>query len=161
MAKDKPMSHPNHTIRKGISLLEVLIATVLLAGSMIVLSQLAFIGRKHLDRAERQATAVRLCQYKLGELLAGIEPTVRVDDQPLAEDSAWNYSIDIQPLEQLSLVELSVEVVRNIQDGGNRNTSRNRYKLIRWVYRDRPMLVNEGMLPTSLPDSMAPRGNQG
>ncbi len=155
------MPHPNRTIRNGISLIEVLIATALLAGSMIVLSQLAFIGRKHLDRAERQATAVRLCQYKLGELLAGIEPMVRVDDQPLAEDSAWNYSIDIQPLEQLSLVELSVEVMRNIQDEGNRNTSRNRYRLTRWVYRDRPMLANEGMLPASLPDSTAPRGNQG
>ena len=147
--------------RQGISLLEVLIATGLLFGSMIVLSQLAFIGRQHLDRAERRTTAVRLCQYKLGELLAGIEPMEQVADEPLAEDSDWNYSIDIQPLQQLSLVELRVEVVRNIQDESKKHSPRNRFVLMRWIYRDRPVLAEEGSLPAGRPFSPTLPGYQG
>ena len=53
--------------RRGISLLEVLIATGMLFGSLAVLSQLAHVGRLHLERAEASATAARLCQAQAND----------------------------------------------------------------------------------------------
>jgi len=122
-------------IPQGVSLLEVLLAMGILFGSLAVLSQLASIGIDHLNRAETSSTAVRLCQNKLGEVLAGIQPLKNVDDQPLLEDAHWNYSIEIQALEPYPMSEIRVRVAPGADFERKSNSRRGRYELIRWIYR--------------------------
>lgn len=122
--------------RRGISLLEVLIATGMLFGSLAVLSQLAHVGRLHLERAEDSATAARLCQNKLGELLAGIEPLESVDDAPIGDDTEWNYAIALEPLERLSLVQVRVQVYRAPEEQSQLAQRRAPFELVRWIYRE-------------------------
>jgi Tfp pilus assembly protein PilV len=67
--------------RAGLSLLEVLVATVILAGSMVVLMELAAIGRRQVSRIERWSTAQRLCRTKIDEVAAGIVQAQDVDNR--------------------------------------------------------------------------------
>ena len=57
--------------RSGFSLLEVIMATAILLGCLIVLGDLAAVGRRHARDAEDLTTAQWLCQTKLNEILAG------------------------------------------------------------------------------------------
>lgn len=128
-------------ISQGFSLLEVLLAMGILFGSLAVLSQLASIGIDHLERAETSSTAIRLCQNKLGEVLAGIQPLKDIADEPLLENADWSYSIEIQPLEPLSMLEVRVRVARISDVQRKPNSRRGRYQLIRWIYQNGGLAV--------------------
>ncbi|MBN1855178.1 MAG: hypothetical protein JW829_20775 [Pirellulales bacterium] len=133
--------------RHGISLLEVMIATGMLAGSLVVLSELTYVGRRHLDRAEEIATATRLSQNKLGELLTGLQPMETVEDEPIEEDPNWFYSVDIQPMEELALVEVRVRVRKSDQDESELVAKRDRLTLIRWIFREESFSENGNASP--------------
>ena len=60
--------------RRGFSLLEVLLASSILLGCVIVLGHLAYLGRRNARAALDSSTAQILCESKMGELLAGIAP---------------------------------------------------------------------------------------
>jgi len=69
--------------RHGFSLIEVILATAILLGSVVVLSELAGIGRRQANRAERIAEAQRLCALTLHEMLLGLRPIETVERDPL------------------------------------------------------------------------------
>ncbi len=74
--------------RRGISLMEVILATAILLGSVVVLSELAGIGRRQSNRSAELSEAQRLCEWKLNEMLAGIAPIEPVTDAPFEDDTA-------------------------------------------------------------------------
>ena len=131
----------------GISLLEVLLAMGILFGSLTVLSQLSSIGIDHLNRAETTTTAIRLCQNKLGEVLAGIQPLEKVDEQPILENPDWNYSVEVQSLEPLPLAEVRVRVARLSDDQSKLTGRRGLYELVRWISRGEETVDREGSRP--------------
>ena len=132
---------------KGISLLEVLLAMGILFGSLTVLSQLASIGIDHLKRAETTTTAIRLCQNKLGEVLAGIQPLEKVEEQPILENPDWNYSVEVQSLEPLPLAEVRVRVARLSDSERKPSGRRGLYELVRWISRAEETMAREGSRP--------------
>ena len=69
--------------REGFSLLEVLMATSILLGSVIVLNQLAEIGRKNAADAQDLSTAQLLCETRLNELVSGLAQIEPVDEEPI------------------------------------------------------------------------------
>jgi len=129
----------------------------ILFGSLTVLSQLATIGINHLDRADTTITAIRLCQNKLGEVLAGIQPLEKVDNQPILEAPDWSYSIEVQPLETevqpqetqetLPLSEVRVRVARQSDVAQKPNGLRGRYELISWISHGGKAVARGGFLP--------------
>lgn len=48
--------------REGFSLLEVVLATAVLLGCVIVLSHIAFVGRSHMESADQLSIAQLACQ---------------------------------------------------------------------------------------------------
>jgi Tfp pilus assembly protein PilV len=88
--------------RAGFSLMEVLLATSMLLASVIVLGELAGIGRRHASAARELATAQILCENKLNEILAGAAPLTAVDGEPLEEEPGWIYTVKIEPVGQSS-----------------------------------------------------------
>ena len=94
--------------RRGFSLLEILIAAGILVGSLVVLSELAAIGRQHAEDARQLTAAQTLCETKLNEILAGVQPAEPAEDQPLDDAPGWRYTLAVEQLPQPGLLQLSV-----------------------------------------------------
>ncbi len=69
--------------RRGFSLIEVIMATAILMGSVVMLSQLSGIGRGHADNTRYQAQAQRVCENTLNEIIMGLRPMVAAESAPL------------------------------------------------------------------------------
>jgi type II secretory pathway pseudopilin PulG len=104
--------------RAGLSLLEVLVATVILAGSMVVLMELAAIGRRQVSRIERSSTAQRLCRTKIDEVAAGIVQAQDVDDREFDAEPDWRYSIQTEATATPGLTSVKVTVWHDAGQSG-------------------------------------------
>lgn len=130
------MSNPaRHS--KGFSLLEVIIATAILAISTVLLLGVFSTGERHSTRAETRVLAQMLCQSKLDELLADPALLTMVDDEPLAGYADWTYSVDWTPtdIDGLVLLRVSVREVATTERLESTLTAadRNAFELVRWT----------------------------
>lgn len=144
---------------RGFSLIEVILATAILLGSVVVLSQLAGIGRTHAQNAQSLSQVQRICENTLNEVLLGIRPLAPVEAAPLlpvaveepldepqgeilaparnqdrltrSTDSArWLHTIRIEPEQGTpGLSSLTVEVMEARRSGSRRI----RFALTRWI----------------------------
>jgi hypothetical protein len=115
--------------------MEILMATSILLGSLIVLGQLAAVGRMHAEDAEGLTAAQLVCQTKLNEILAGLEPLRSVENEPVADAPGWVYSVEIESVDRLGLASLRVAVseeVAELEDAAE-DRRRERFALTRWV----------------------------
>ncbi len=120
--------------RRGLSLLEIMIATTILLASVMALSRLAFLARRHVVGAEDKTAAQIHCQNILDEILAGIRPLENVSAESF-EGGLWVYSVDIQELESLPLLAVAVTVDR-VDDESEVFTTESQpagYRLVRWI----------------------------
>jgi prepilin-type N-terminal cleavage/methylation domain-containing protein len=115
--------------RRGFSLLEVLLATAILVGSLVVLSELAAIGRIHASAAEDGAAAVRICRSVTSAILAGIEPVSPVREQPVDDEPGWLYSVEVEPVDRPGLVAIRVTVRQEEAESGRPVE----FSLVRWI----------------------------
>jgi prepilin-type N-terminal cleavage/methylation domain-containing protein len=117
-------------MRKGFSLLEVLLATAILLGCAVVLLELAAIGREHVNSAEELAMAHRICETRINEILAGAEPAKAVENEEMVEQPGWKLSVEVNPVDrQPGLAALRVTVFREA-DEKHRGKQ---YTLVRWI----------------------------
>lgn len=80
--------------RRGISLLEVLVALAIFVMSIVALGQIIQMSADQAMSIEMQARAVQLCQSKLNEVSAGIVPLQSQDDATFDEDPDWTWSLE-------------------------------------------------------------------
>ncbi len=107
-------AHP----RQGLTLLEMVLALAILLVALSVLGSWFATGTRAARQATLQAQAVRLCQSKLDEVLAGVEPLEAVDQAPLDEsDPSWVWSLALEPTDFDELVLLEVTVAHLNQNG--------------------------------------------
>ena len=85
----------------GISLLEVMLATVLLLAAVMALSRVAFLARRHAISAEDRSQAQLLCQNILQEVLAGARPLQNVSPEAFEGDN-WVYMINVEGVEGMT-----------------------------------------------------------
>ena len=121
--------------RAGFSLLEVIMAAAILLGSLVVLGQLATVGRMHAHDADDLTTAQLLAESKLNEILAGVELVRSVEDEALIEAPGWAYSVEVEPLDQLGLASLRVTVSEDLSEREEDAEERpaKRFTLTRWI----------------------------
>ena len=101
---------------RGLSLLEVIIATVVLATSAVMLVRLLDTADQNAQRAERRVTAQMICQNRMDQILAAIEPLEPGDPRRSLHYPDWQTSVTLSPLpetgedgrDRLVLVEVSV-----------------------------------------------------
>jgi prepilin-type N-terminal cleavage/methylation domain-containing protein len=119
--------------RSGFSLMEILVATAILLVAVGVLSELAYVGTRHASSAEEAATAQRICQNILEEILCGARSLETVSDTTVLEDPEWLYSVDIKPLDQFQwspgLAELRVTVTSSPENGKPGKP----FSLVHWI----------------------------
>jgi Tfp pilus assembly protein PilV len=94
--------------------LEVLVATVILAGSLIVLTELASIGHRHVRSADEWATAQRLCRTKIDEVAAGIEQAQNVENREFDGEPGWRYAMQSEATGPAGLTAVKVTVWRDV-----------------------------------------------
>jgi len=112
-------------------LLEVILATGILLGASIVLAELAGIGSRQATAARDLAQAQLLCQTRLNEIVAGIEPLASVQDTPLADAPGWICSIETEPAARPNMTLVRVTVS---QEEGVRGRPK-MFSLERWILR--------------------------
>lgn len=125
-----------HRIRRaGFSLMEVLLATAILLASVMVLMELAGIGRYYVQSVEARSAAQALCLTKLNELLSGAQPLQTIDERTIEDQPDWVYSVEITPVRQLPLAAVRVTVTQQVTEGPH-PLVRGKPKscsLVRWV----------------------------
>jgi len=113
--------------------MEVLLATGILLACLTVLGQLAFVGRRHAESAERATTAQLICRTKLNEILVGAAPMTSIQGQLVTEMPGWMYSVEVQPLDHLDLTSLRATVWQDETDGQGKHPGRT-FSLTRWMH---------------------------
>src|SRR5438309_8412079 len=85
-----------HSTRRGISLMEVLVATAIFLFSMVALGRLIILSGDISVEVQQQAQAAHMAQAKLAEVIAGAVPLSSQSDVPFDEDPDWQWSLDAQ-----------------------------------------------------------------
>ena len=98
--------------RRGLSLIEVIIAMGILVGTTAVLAQLIHVGEKQATRSIDMSEAQTLCHNKMAELMSGLSMLVPIENEPVSVDSPWDYSVRIEPVGLGDLHSLTVIINR-------------------------------------------------
>ena len=120
-------------VRKGFSLLEVVIATTILVAASLTLLQLLTVGYEHQVRAERRATAHSLCLTLLDEQHAGIREIKNVEREVFRENPKWDFSITEIKTSVPGVVRVRVRVWENQKREEKKRPDRVAVVLVRWM----------------------------
>ncbi|MEY4565452.1 MAG: hypothetical protein RLY14_422 [Planctomycetota bacterium] len=131
--------------RRGLSLLEVIIATAILSGAGFVLFSIIGLGAKYARRAEAITLAHHFAQTLLDEAIAQPETIGKDRSETILEAPEWSYRITTNPLEDPSLLQVTVEVFPTQETSGDSavtGDTSSSYRLSRWIRI--PALISEG-----------------
>lgn len=98
--------------RRGLTLLEVVLAIAILAVCGAALGELTRLGMDNARLARQTTMAQIYCEGKFAELKAGVASIASVNATPLPEDPEWTYQIDVQPVDVQGVLSVTVTVVR-------------------------------------------------
>lgn len=98
--------------RRGLSLMEVLVALTIFLMAFVVLGRLVTLGSDQAVEARQHIQAADLCQTKLAEVVAGAVPLETQSDVPFEEDPAWHWSLDCEKSNYPGLWNVTVQVSR-------------------------------------------------
>ncbi|AMV29054.1 hypothetical protein VT84_31960 [Gemmata sp. SH-PL17] len=89
---------PRPAPRRGLSLIEVLLALTILVIALAAVSQLVDIGSDHGNRARATTRGTRLAQGKMAEVEAGVVPlTGEATGNFEGDDAAWTFTVTPEP----------------------------------------------------------------
>jgi prepilin-type N-terminal cleavage/methylation domain-containing protein len=118
--------------RRGLSLLEVMLALGILGLSLAAIGEIMRIGSRNAEMARDLTTAQILCETKMAELAAGMLAPIPVTEAAILDVGTgddWYYSIETQSIGQEGLLAVRVVVQQNPQLV-SRPVS---FSLIRWM----------------------------
>jgi len=121
------------THRKGLTLLEVILALAIFVMSLAVISKLMELGVRASQYAQLQSRAVMLAESKMGELVAGILPLDGASGDTFTEDPAWQWQATVSdgPVDGLKWVSITVAPASAGELRNNRE--RIEFTLSRWL----------------------------
>lgn len=100
-----------NSLRRGITLYEVLLSLVIFSGALLALGQSIDIGSRASTQAQLGSQATIFCQSLLAEVQAGEIPMEAASSVPIMEgDKDWLYDLDIEEtqVEGILLLRLTV-----------------------------------------------------
>jgi type II secretory pathway pseudopilin PulG len=102
-------------LRAGLSLLEVVLGTAILAMALAVLAQQSATGVRAALRCQMLSDAAIHCQTQMDRMLAGLLPFQAVQNQPIENAAGWRWSAEIRSSSIPDLLELRIEVYQETQ----------------------------------------------
>lgn len=148
--------------RSGFSLMEVLLASGILLACLVVLGQMATVGRQHAEDAESLTTAQLACQARLNEILVGAAPLASQTAEPIADMPEWFCEVEVVPLDQFDLVSIRVTVSPDQADAEKPRRGKS-FSLIRWMHAPSVAGQLEGSFRLSSPadaETLSPFGQE-
>ncbi|MDP7376935.1 MAG: type II secretion system protein [Pirellulaceae bacterium] len=119
--------------RGGYSLLEVILATAILAGSSLMLATLISNGANLGNRAQERAEALLIAQTLIDETLATRHGESFEEEEPFSESSLWSYRLRAETQEDLGVIVVTAEVFPLDDEGGVSSVSETPVvRLVRW-----------------------------
>lgn len=116
--------------RKGISLLEVILAVAIFAAAVAVLGELTRIGSRHAQIARDLTQAQIHCETKVAEVVAGLLAAEGVSSSAIEDAPGWLFSVTAAPLgESGDCMAVTVTVTQD-SSVARRPVS---FSLTRWV----------------------------
>ena len=124
--------------KAGFSLLEVILALAILAGSIAVLGEASRLALKNAEISRDLARAQLLCESKLAEITTGIIAAEAVSNAAFdatttasldPNEPAWLYSIETQPTDETGLISVRVTVTRDLPAAQHPI----HFSLVRWM----------------------------
>ncbi|MBX7102480.1 MAG: type II secretion system protein [Gemmataceae bacterium] len=105
-------------IRRGLSLIEVLLALAIFLFSLVAVSRLIDIGADMALEIDQRGRAAQLAQSKLAEVMAGAVPLNSQGDTPCEGDDAdWNWRMDAESETTPGLYKVTVTVGKDTRRG--------------------------------------------
>jgi prepilin-type N-terminal cleavage/methylation domain-containing protein len=111
------------------TLLEVILALSILAGSIAVLGELIRMGLQDADNARQLTHAEMLCESIIDQVDVGAIPATAVSNTQCDDDSRFLYSISVDPASQTGLLAVAVTVVRDLPQQQHPQ----KFTLKRWI----------------------------
>jgi prepilin-type N-terminal cleavage/methylation domain-containing protein len=115
--------------RRGLSLLEVMIAIAILGVSLAAMGGLIRLGTRTAAESRDLTQAQILCEGKMSELAAGLIPPEAVEEAAFEMDPDWTYSVSVAPLETEGLLDVMVTVQQTAESGDATSS----FTLRRWM----------------------------
>lgn len=104
-------THQNHARRRrGLSLLEVVLAIAIMGTAMMIISNLVSLGSSFASKTKFRSEAQILCNTKMAEVSAGVLPLETVSTASIPENPDWTYSIQVQSSDLTGLLLVQVAV---------------------------------------------------
>lgn len=115
----------------GFTLLEIILALAILAGSLVALGEVMRLGDQTATLTEGETQAQILAASVVEELVSGARQLSTVNRAALVEDSdpPWVYSIDVQNTDFNELVAVRVTVEQELDE----RLQPARFELVRWM----------------------------
>jgi prepilin-type N-terminal cleavage/methylation domain-containing protein len=103
-------------MKRGFSLLEVILALAILAGALAALGEVMRLGDENAAAAADESRAEMLAESVMSELLVGARPVASVSGAvlPLEDDPPWTATIEVQPTDYMELVAVRVSIVQQL-----------------------------------------------
>lgn len=133
------MNLPQRKLKRGLTILEVMLALAIAGLSLASIAELVSIGVRAAERARDISTAQFLAEGKLNEFAAGVGGGQPVSQQRFLEAPDWVYSVGLQPLNDSGLVAVTV-VVERADSAEAVNTFR--FQVVRWI-PDQTLQLNQ------------------
>ena len=96
--------------RRGLSLLEVIIAIAILGGAMAVILELVNLGMRSAQNAQLRGQANLHCDTKMAEISAGALELKNHPPTPIAEDNDWLFFASVDESNILGLLVITMNV---------------------------------------------------
>ena len=114
--------------RRGLSILETMLAIAILGGTLAALGELVRVGTRAAERCQEITLGQMLCENLVNECVIGMRP-LAASSGSFPDYPDWQYSVDVQPVsEQGGLVAVIATVAH--PDGSPNPFS---YQLMRWT----------------------------
>lgn len=103
-------------MKRGFSLLEVILALAILAGALAALGEVMRLGDQNAAAAADESRAAMLAESVISEMLVGARPVASVNGAalPLDEDPPWIASIEVVATDYQELVAVRVTIAQQL-----------------------------------------------
>jgi type II secretion system protein I len=124
---------PTPSLRRGLTLLEVILGLAIFVGSIAVVSKLMELGVRASQFARLHTRAVMLAESKMGELVAGVVSLDAGGGDVFTEDPAWQWELSVSngPVDGLRWVSVTVSPASSGELATNREPVE--FTLSRWL----------------------------
>jgi prepilin-type N-terminal cleavage/methylation domain-containing protein len=109
----KVIRHSTFLRRRGLSLLEVILAIAILGGALAIIGELIRIGARNAAIARDLTTAQLYCESKMNEAASGVLDLDNLETETLDEEGEWMCAITTEGLDQQQLMAVTVTVGQN------------------------------------------------